>query len=41
MHAPVDWTAVTNLVPRVEGNQNAITIPIGNGSRFFRLHPTP
>ncbi len=41
LRPPVAWSPMTGVVPKVEGDQNVFTIPIGSGSRFFRLHPTP
>jgi uncharacterized delta-60 repeat protein/uncharacterized repeat protein (TIGR01451 family) len=38
---PAVWTPVTNPPPAVVGGQNTVTIPIGNGSEFFRLYTTP
>jgi uncharacterized repeat protein (TIGR01451 family) len=38
---PAVWTPVTNPPPAVVGGQNTVTIPIGSGSEFFRLHATP
>jgi uncharacterized delta-60 repeat protein/uncharacterized repeat protein (TIGR01451 family) len=37
---PAVWTPVTNPVPAVVGGQNTVTIPIGSGSEYFRLHGT-
>jgi len=34
---PVIWTAVTNPPPVTVGDQKVMTLPIGNGSEFFRL----
>lgn len=33
---PVSWTSVTNTVS-ITNSQNAVTVPIGAGSQFFRL----
>ncbi|MGO9269700.1 MAG: Calx-beta domain-containing protein [Terriglobia bacterium] len=38
---PAVWTPVTNPPPTVVGGQSTVTIPIGSGSEFFRLHATP
>jgi hypothetical protein len=38
---PAVWTPVTNPPPAVVDGQNAVTIPIGSGGEFFRLHATP
>jgi uncharacterized delta-60 repeat protein/uncharacterized repeat protein (TIGR01451 family) len=38
---PAVWTPITNPPPAVVGGQNTVTIPIGSGSEFFRLHATP
>lgn len=35
---PVVWTAVTNPAPSVVGELKTITLPIGSGDAFFRLH---
>ena len=40
LHPPVVWTPVTTPSPQVSGGQNAVTIPIGSGGKFFRLHGT-
>ncbi len=37
---PAVWTPVTNPPPTVVGGQNTVTIPIGSGSEYFRLHGT-
>jgi uncharacterized delta-60 repeat protein/uncharacterized repeat protein (TIGR01451 family) len=37
---PTVWTPVTNLSPSEVGGQKTITLPIGSGARFFRLHGT-
>jgi len=36
----VAWTPVTSPLPQVANGQNTVTITIGGGSKFFRLHGT-
>jgi uncharacterized repeat protein (TIGR01451 family) len=40
LHAPAAWTPVTSPLPQVANGQNTVTITIGGGSKFFRLHGT-
>jgi uncharacterized repeat protein (TIGR01451 family) len=40
LRAPVVWTAVTSPLPVVAGGQNTLTVPIGSGPHYFRLHGT-
>jgi hypothetical protein len=40
LQPPVVWTTVTTPSPQVSAGQNAVTIPIGSGRKFFRLHGT-
>jgi uncharacterized delta-60 repeat protein/uncharacterized repeat protein (TIGR01451 family) len=40
LYPPVVWTTVTSPSPQVSAGQNAVTIPIGSGAKFFRLHGT-
>jgi uncharacterized delta-60 repeat protein/uncharacterized repeat protein (TIGR01451 family) len=35
---PVIWTPVTSPPPVQNGNQMTLTLPIGNGTSFYRLH---
>ena len=35
--SPVTWASVTNAVA-ITNNQDVVTLPVGNGNRFFRLH---
>jgi len=37
---PTVWSPVTNPAPTVVGGQTTITLPIGNGTKFFRVHGT-
>ena len=41
LRPPVVWTPVTNPPPSVVDGQKTITLPIGSGAQFFRLHGTP
>ncbi len=38
LHPPSVWTPVTNPPPTIVGDQKVITVPIGGGTKFFRLH---
>ena len=38
---PITWTLVTNPPPGFGGGPVIISIPIGKGTRFFRLHSAP
>jgi uncharacterized delta-60 repeat protein/uncharacterized repeat protein (TIGR01451 family) len=38
LNPPAVWTAVTSPLPVVSNGQYVITIPIGSGSQYFRLH---
>ena len=38
LYPPAIWTPVTNPPPAIVGGQKTITVPIGNGTEFFRLH---
>ena len=40
LHAPVIWNPVTSPLPSVVGGQNTMTLPIGSGPQYFRLHGT-
>jgi hypothetical protein len=40
LRAPVVWNAVTSPLPVVVGGQNTLTLPIGSGPQYFRLHGT-
>ena len=35
---PVTWTRITNPLPTVVGGVNTITLPLGTGPSYFRLH---
>jgi uncharacterized delta-60 repeat protein/uncharacterized repeat protein (TIGR01451 family) len=37
---PITWVTATN-VPLTIGGQNSVTISIGSGGKFFRLHSSP
>ncbi len=38
LHPPTVWTPMTNPPPTLVGGQKMITVPIGSGAKFFRLH---
>jgi uncharacterized repeat protein (TIGR01451 family)/uncharacterized delta-60 repeat protein len=38
MQPPAIWTPVTTPPPSLIGGQKVITVPIGNGAKYFRLH---
>ena len=40
LQPPVVWTPVTNPLAQTNGGQNTVTMPIGSGRKFFRLHGT-
>ena len=40
LHAPVLWTPVATPQPQVANGQNTVTLTIGGGNKFFRLHGT-
>jgi hypothetical protein len=40
LRPPVVWAPVTNATPSVVGEQKTVTVPIGSGTEFFRLHGT-
>ncbi len=37
LNPPVVWTSVTNPLPSIISGQNSVTMPITNGTRYFRL----
>jgi uncharacterized repeat protein (TIGR01451 family) len=37
LRSPVTWSPVTSPPPQVNGGKNTVTLPIGNGSKMFRL----
>lgn len=41
LHPPASWAPATNPPPSLEGGQMRVTLPIGSGAKFFRLHGTP
>jgi uncharacterized delta-60 repeat protein/uncharacterized repeat protein (TIGR01451 family) len=40
LHVPVVWTPVTSPQPQTNNGLNTVTLPIGSGSKFFRLNGT-
>jgi uncharacterized repeat protein (TIGR01451 family)/uncharacterized delta-60 repeat protein len=40
LRMPVVWNPVTSPLPSVVGGQNTLTLPIGGGPQYFRLHGT-
>jgi uncharacterized repeat protein (TIGR01451 family) len=41
LRPPVVWSPVTNPPPSLVDGQMTVTLPIGSGAKFFRLHVTP
>jgi uncharacterized repeat protein (TIGR01451 family) len=37
LRPPVAWSPVTSPAPSTDGGKNTVTLPIGNGSKLFRL----
>jgi uncharacterized repeat protein (TIGR01451 family)/uncharacterized delta-60 repeat protein len=38
LRPPTVWSPVTNPAPTTVGGQKTITLPIGNGTQFYRVH---